>query len=1011
MNEMVYSLLKDRYFLRNEKTWEDLAKRVSGLYPETYEYIEQKIFIPSTPTLLNANTNGERKGTLSSCFPMNIEDSIEGIFDALKEGAVVTKAGGGVGYDYSVLRSSREKVKTIDRKSSGPIPFARMFNSMLDGIQQGGVRRGAGMGLLNIYHPNILDFIKSKEDINNSHLSRMNISIKIPDSFYKDLEENPNKTHITKDITTGEEGTLKDENGKDITTIELWKKIIYLAWKVAEPGIFNETIAFDRCANTNISKTVISNPCFTGDTIVAVADGRGMISIGQLANEGKDVPVYSFSHKGKLEVKKFMNPRLTRKQADIYEVEFEGGMKIKCTNDHNLLTTSGKLIPLKDLKIGDSIKSSIKNNDIWETEEQNDLKNLNEIKNESNKNNKNNKIVKKCEECKTEFVVEHKNRHITFCSKLCMEKTLKKVFTFIPNDVHNYKIVSIKYAGKKDVYDGTVEDFHNLLIGGKEIVNKSGKKSYEFIASGNCCEFINIPYSSCNLASINLSKIIKDGHVDWALLQNVVAKGTRFLNSAIDNNMYPIEKIKEITTKIRPIGLGVMGLADMLYLLKIPYNSQEAFDLVEEISRFITLKSMETSVEMAKENGKAYDNFDHDLFIKVNKRFFDKPCRNIDLQKILSDLKEYGVYNSCFTSYAPTGSISTIAETSGGIEPVFSLLFTRRVEQLNGKYTEIYVVDKAFEQYIDENLADKKEEIYKHISSNKGSCQKCDLIPEKDRRVFVVAGDLTPVEHLNILEASANNVSLSVSKTINMPSDAKESDVEQVFLEAHKRGIIGVTVYRDGARGLGILMHSKEEKKEDVIQDAPHAPRRPKVLPCDIHHVKITKKLDKVRSFEYLVLIGLYKDGKPYEVFAVENGILDKKFVYGEVTKTRISKNKAKYDLKAIIKNEDGTEQIQEVNDITKDTSEMEDLITRQVSMELRHGIPVEYVVHQLEKSGDIGSFNKAIMRAMKKYIKNNSVSSLNYCPKCEEKGEKNKMVYMEGCLYCEVCKYSPKCS
>lgn len=140
MSSAIQKLLKDRYYLDTENSWDDLAKRVSSIYEPAYIYIKQKIFIPSSPTLMNANTDGKRLGTLSSCFPMNLEDSIEGIYDSLKECAVVTKYGGGVGINFGELRSSSENVTTLDRKSSGPVPFMKNFDAMLDGIQQGGVR-------------------------------------------------------------------------------------------------------------------------------------------------------------------------------------------------------------------------------------------------------------------------------------------------------------------------------------------------------------------------------------------------------------------------------------------------------------------------------------------------------------------------------------------------------------------------------------------------------------------------------------------------------------------------------------------------------------------------------------------------------------------------------------------------------------------------------------------------------------------------------------------------------
>lgn len=769
-SESVQKLLKDRYFLKNESCWNQLASRVSELYPPIKSYIESKKFIPSTPTLLNANTKGERFGTFSSCFPMGISDSITGIFDALKEAAVVTKMGGGVGYDFSVLRGSGENVDSINRESSGPIPFMQIFNAMLDGIQQGGVRRGAGMGLLSVEHPNIMDFIKIKKDL--SVMKRLNLSVKIPDSFYQALANNPDQPWEIKDVKTGKARILMDE-GHPVSVKELWKAVIHNAWFVAEPGIFNETIAFDRCTNTNYDKTVICNPCQ---------------------------------------------------------------------------------------------------------------------------------------------------------------------------------------------------------------------------------EFVNIPNSSCNLGSVNLTKMLNSkNEFDWSALAETVKHATLFLNEAIDANNYPTDKIKETTLTIRPIGLGVMGLASLFYKLRIPYNSDKAFKMVEEISRFMTLKSMQTSIELAKKNKKSYKNFDYDLFVKANERFFGKNCRDIEIKELLADLKKYGVYNSCFTSFAPTGSIATIAEVSNGIEPIFALAFTRNIEKLNKEYDKMYIVDSIFGEYVATNHPDKKEKIFDEVSKNGGSCQKCTDIPEDIKKVFVTANDLTAMEHLDILEASANNISLSVSKTINLPKDATEETVEKVFLEAHKRGIIGVTVYRDGCRGEGILVRDGAAKDSFIPKH--DAPKRPDVLECDIYHMPVSKKLDKVRRLEYMVLVGLWKDSnEPYEVFAFENGKLDKKYTKGKIRK----KARGKYDLEL----EDGTK----LADVTKDQTPDEETITKSFSSELRHGVKPEFIVHRIEKSREeMSGFVKSISKALKKYVKDGIKVSGEDCPVCKSLGQKGLLVRESGCIVCKICNWS-KC-
>jgi ribonucleoside-diphosphate reductase alpha chain len=537
MNENIFKLLQDRYFLPGEDSWNQIASRVGSIYAPITDDITQMNFIPSSPTLMNGGTS-TRVGTLSSCFPMQLEDSIDGIFESLKEHAIVTKYGGGVGTDFSVLRSSMEDISSLGALSSGPLAFIENFNTMLDSIRQGGRRRGAGMAMLSLEHPDIISFITVKNNL--SKLNRLNLSVRIPSSFYEKLSKQPDSPHQVKD-KLGNYFDLTDATGKPITVKEVWDIIINQAWKCGEPGIFNETIAFDRCTVTNLNKIVCANPCQ---------------------------------------------------------------------------------------------------------------------------------------------------------------------------------------------------------------------------------EFIGIPYQSCNLGSINLCSLVDNKKFDWARYDTLIVKATRFIDAAIDVNKFPLKKIKDITLKTRPLGIGVMGLAHMLFKKEIPYNSDKAIKLTEELIRYLTLRSMQESIELAKENG-AYEAFDYDLFMKANERFFSKACRDLDVDKIAQGVKKYGVRNNSFTSIAPTGTIAYLANVSGGIEPVFALSYTRRIEVDNYKYESVYVSDPIFDEYLTATFdQDKKNKILKEVVENKGSCQNCKDIPKKMREIFVVAEDIKPMEHLDILEAVANNVSLSASKCI-----------------------------------------------------------------------------------------------------------------------------------------------------------------------------------------------------------------------------------------------------
>ena len=211
----------------------------------------------------------------------------------------------------------------------------------------------------NCYHPDILHFLDSKSEDTKKY-TRSNFSVDIDSKFYDTLKKTPDKVFKTRNVVDKKENELKDANGLIYTYKMLWEKIIHNAWKSAEPGIFNGDIAADRCSCKHITRNVYSNPCLTGDTLVYVADGRGNVPIKTLADEGKDIPVFSMNRDGEMCIKNMVNPRLTRKSANIYKVTFDSGMIIKATQNHEFITTDGNDVRVGDLLPGASIKSVLK---------------------------------------------------------------------------------------------------------------------------------------------------------------------------------------------------------------------------------------------------------------------------------------------------------------------------------------------------------------------------------------------------------------------------------------------------------------------------------------------------------------------------------------------------------------------------------------------------------------------------------------------------------------------------
>ena len=494
----------------------DPAADIAALEEEFYELMTSLEFLPNSPTLMNA---GRPLGQLSACFVLPVEDSMEAIFEAIKQAALIHKSGGGTGFSFSRLRPSGSTVNSTGGVASGPISFMRVFNMATEAVKQGGTRRGANMGILRVDHPDILNFINCKAD--NADITNFNISVGITEAFMEAALK-------------GEMYDLVDPSTKQATgqlnAREVFNKIVYAAWRNGEPGI----IFLDRLNRDNV------------------------------------VPAQG---------------------------------EIESTNP-------------------------------------------------------------------------------------CGEQPL-------------------------------------------------------------------LPYESCNLGSINLVRMLKSGdgraEIDWEKLGNTVKKAVHFLDNVIDANRYPLEQIDFTTKQTRKIGLGVMGWADMLLELGIPYNSDEAVKLADKLMAYITSAGRAASRELAKTRG-AFPLFGESIYKD------GEPLRNATV-----------------TTIAPTGTLSIIAGVSSGVEPVFAYVYIRSVMDR----TEMIEVNPVLKRVLEERGLYSDELM--HRIAEEGTIAHFDEIPAEIRRVFVSAHDISPLYHTKMQAAFQNHTDNAVSKTVNFPHDATEEEVAEVY--------------------------------------------------------------------------------------------------------------------------------------------------------------------------------------------------------------------------------------
>lgn len=338
-----------------------------------------------------------------------------------------------------------------------------------------------------------------------------------------------------------------------------------------------------------------------------------------------------------------------------------------------------------------------------------------------------------------------------------------------------------------------------------------------------CGEVPLLPYEACNLGSINLGLMMKEENgsmnVDWDLLEKTVRTAMRFLDNVIEVNKYPLPQISELVSNNRKIGLGVMGWADMLMKAGISYSSEEGTKLAGQVMEFIDYISKSESIELAKERG-CFNNFKGSIYDQPNylfNKFKGKSAGKISddmWAKLDSDIQKYGLRNATTTCIAPTGTISMIAGASGGVEPLFGLVFSRLI--MDG--TEMLEVNPIFKDYmLSHNLY--SDDLMAQIAKD-GSLSHVEGVPNEIKRIFVTAHDIAPYWHVKMQAAFQLHVDNAVSKTVNFVESATREDIKEVYILAYKNNLKGITVYRNNSRQFQ-PMNLDTKKKEPKIEMKP----------------------------------------------------------------------------------------------------------------------------------------------------------------------------------------------
>ena len=794
-----------------DETFEEWLDRVSGGDNDVKQLIIEKKFLFGGRIL--ANRGLDKKGvkvTLSNCYVLAPpEDSIESIFDTASKMARTFSYGGGVGIDLSKLAPRGAKINNTAEETSGAVSFTDLYSLVTGLIGQHG-RRGALMLSMSCEHPDIEEFMRVKTDLDR--VTKANMSLRVTDKFMNAVV-NGETVKLTFDRPETNDTITKELNAE-----KFFNEFCDINYDYGEPGclFWDRITSFNMLSEYDNFEYAGTNPCVTGDTLIQTTEGE--IPIKDLVGKD-DVYVYCMDDNGELSIRKARKIWKTRENASLVEIRTHRGV-LKCTPDHLIHTRNKGWIPACELKHGDKLTGLNRRlkdekhvavglsgskfipehrlvagvfeditgmdvhhidgntlNNAWSNLEVLDHSTHSKISNTG-------RVIEVLRDDKGRYVAKPTKK-----KQICIDRGVKKGTNWFVKEV-------VALVETEDVYDMTVEEYHNFIANGMVVHN---------------CGEVPLPAGgSCLLGSLNLVAFVKNGKFQYDEFRDAVRIAVRALNDVLDEGqpLHPLEEQRNTVKNWRQIGLGIMGLADMLIKLEIPYNSSDARRKSSIIGYEMMITAIEESCRLAKEYGCfPMCNGDKICESEFISGFEEEP------EEFFENIREYGLRNSQLLSIAPTGTISTMLGVSGGIEPIFAKSYTRVTKSLDGeKEYKVYtpIVKDYMEAY---NITDESK------------------LPS----YFVTAQEIDCMDRVKMQAAWQENVDSSISSTVNIPEDFPKEQVRDIYIEAWASGCKGITVFRDGCERDSILT-TKEEKKVEPTSDDLIGKKRKLITGCGSLH-------------------------------------------------------------------------------------------------------------------------------------------------------------------------------